>query len=336
MKKKKSIISSDEFINTMNDICNIYKENFEIVYNYFLSLYPKYHFYTFDLVDKNKIILMKDSCVNTYFYRRLIVEKEIIILKNDDIETMIYKSQDKKLQDAYKTLQEMIPLTNSFYFKCDKKRQYVSYHIDFFKKTLEQIIIEASDTDYHEYSQLQKNELLIRDDNLILKNLQNTDLVIENYEEYEKLKRFVSFYNFHHRENLLFDKFGKLYENLKGMSLEDYDLKKVDWTNKNIAGIDITHNPEVNINFDKIIKDLSNANISGYNLNEYRFVGWNLSDTNLKNTSATIDLATCMITLEGKMNPGTLFDESNTFMFGQNKLSQDEVKKLGIKIYKRG
>lgn len=333
--KKKTLIFSNEFINTINDMCSIYKENFEILYKYFLSLYPEYHYHTFDLWKNEKIILIQDDCTATWFYKEKIKRKEIIILKKEKIETMIYECQDLSIQDAYKNLQEVCGLPACFHFKNKKKKQYVSCFVDSIKNKLAEVLISTGEGEYRASSILQKNALEIKDDDLLLKNLQNDSLYIENYDGFEKVVRFVSFYNFHHRKDLLFDKNGRLYEDLRGVSLENYDLKKVDWNHKNISGIDITHNPEVRINFNKIIKDLSDANISGYDLNKYKFIGWNLSDTNLRDTSAVIDLATCMITLEGKMNSGTLFDENNTFVFEQNELSHEDVRNLGIKIYKK-
>ena len=169
---------------------------------------------------------------------------------------MIYECQDASIQDAYKNLQEVCGLPTCFHFKNKKKKQYVSCFIDSIKNKLADVLISTGEGEYIASSILQKNALEIKDDDLLLKNLQNDSLYIENYDGFEKVVRFVSFYNFHHRKDLLFDKNGRLYEDLRGVSLENYDLKKVDWNHKNISGIDITHNPEVRINFNKIIQVL--------------------------------------------------------------------------------
>lgn len=113
-----------------------------------------------------------------------------------------------------------------------------------------------------------------------------------------------------------------------------YDLSLIDFTNANIAGLDISHNTEVNINFDKIVKDLTNSNINGYNLNKYTLRYFNLTNTDLRNTFATIDIASCIINEEGKMNSGTLFDEDNQFVFHNKELTLNQVQDLGIKIKK--
>lgn len=133
----------------------------------------------------------------------------------------------------------------------------------------------------------------------------------------------------------LFDKENKVFLKYQNRMLEKYDLSLNDFTDKNISGLDISKNPEVQINFDKLVKDLTDSNINGYNLEKYKFIGWNLTNTDLRNTKATIDLGTCVITEAGKMNQGTLFDEENQFVFHSKSLNLKQVRDLGIKVYKK-
>ncbi|MGN0973392.1 MAG: hypothetical protein ACI4OT_01480 [Bacilli bacterium] len=120
----------------------------------------------------------------------------------------------------------------------------------------------------------------------------------------------------------------------KNQTLEKYNLSNINFDNKNISGIDISKNPEVHINFDKIVKDLTNSNIRGYNLNKYTFRNYNLTNTDLRNTGATIDILSCNINTESKMSSGTLFDENNKFIIGNQKIPGNEIEKYGIKIKK--
>ena len=111
-----------------------------------------------------------------------------------------------------------------------------------------------------------------------------------------------------------------------------YDLSEINFNNVNITGLDISHNLEAHINFDKMVKDLTDSNINGYNLNKYTLRNFNLTNTDLRNTGATIDIASCIINEEGKINTGTLFDESNKFIFGSKELTSEDVERIGIKI----
>ena len=165
-----------------------------------------------------------------------------------------------------------------------------------------------------------------------LKDL-NSKVLVKSNKKYQELVDFVeqnstNNINLFTKNNVLLDKY-------KNRTLEEIDLSNINFDDKNISGIDISKNKEVKINFDKIVKDLSNSNISGYDLNKYKFVGWNLTNTNLTNTKATIDLGSCNISYESKMSPGTLFDEDNKFVFNEKYLSVDEVRNLSIKVIKK-
>ncbi|MGN0973393.1 MAG: pentapeptide repeat-containing protein [Bacilli bacterium] len=158
-----------------------------------------------------------------------------------------------------------------------------------------------------------------------------------DYKTYKKLLKIVKEHqliiNGKNIKNLFINsKINPLYKN---QTLEQYDLSNLDFDNKNISGIDISKNPEIRINFDKIVKDLTDSNISGYNLNKYTFRNYNLTNTDLRNTGATIDIASCIINKSGKMGSGTLFDEDNKFIFYDKVLSEEQIKDLNIKIYKK-
>lgn len=114
-----------------------------------------------------------------------------------------------------------------------------------------------------------------------------------------------------------------------------YDLSDINFEGKNIAGLDISRNLEAKINFDKIAKDVSGCNFNGYDLKKVTFRDFNIKDVDFRNTSATIDLSNCAISFEGKMNTGTLFDEGNQLMYGDKKLSKQEIDVLHIKVYKK-
>ena len=114
-----------------------------------------------------------------------------------------------------------------------------------------------------------------------------------------------------------------------------YNLSHIDFTDKNISGLDFSHNLEARIHFDKIVKDIANCNFNGYNLSHVFFKKFNLEDTDLRNTGAIVDLSNCAISFEGKMNRGTLFDTDNVLMYGEKKLSEEETRNLGIKVYQK-
>lgn len=121
-------------------------------------------------------------------------------------------------------------------------------------------------------------------------------------------------------------------ENVLGL----YDLSKVDFVGKSLANLDISKNIEnLYINFSKLQKDLENANVQGYDLSKVTFVGWNLKNTDLRNTGAKIDLLSCNVTKRSKMSSGTLFDDKNTFCFGDKNLTLEEVENLRVKIYRK-
>lgn len=121
----------------------------------------------------------------------------------------------------------------------------------------------------------------------------------------------------------------------QGDLLKYYDLSKVNFSGKDLSHLDFSKNKEANINFSDIIPTLEGSSFEGFALQKHVFHNFNLRDANLKNTSAGVDLASCSISFPSKLNSGTLFDEKNTFYFGNKKLTNSEVENLGIKIYRK-
>lgn len=155
------------------------------------------------------------------------------------------------------------------------------------------------------------------------------------YKQYQELVKALTNEETKRNRVNLFSAEGKVLDKYRHRTLEEFDLGAIDFDNKNISGLNISKNPEAHINFDKIEKDLTNCNFNGYNLNKVTLRNFNLTDTDLRNTKATVDLATCVVSVEGKLNSGTLFDEENTFVFGYTKIDRETLNKLNIKIYKK-
>lgn len=131
----------------------------------------------------------------------------------------------------------------------------------------------------------------------------------------------------------IFDEDGNLLFLYKHHTLEDIDLSEINFNRKNISGINISKNiGNVEINFDKIQKDLSNCNLEGYDFKGYILRGFDLHDTNLTNISAGIDLLSCKVSRESKMFSGTLFDSSNKFYLGDEEIPLEKAKEFKIKI----
>lgn len=134
----------------------------------------------------------------------------------------------------------------------------------------------------------------------------------------------------------IFDTDGNLLDCYKNRSLKDINLSIIDFKDTNISGIDISDNIEnLNINFDKIKKDLSNTNLKGYNSKGYVLRYFDLTNANLEDTSFGIDLSTCIVSIPSKLENGTQFDENNTFYFGTKELEIEKAKELGLHIKPR-
>lgn len=113
--------------------------------------------------------------------------------------------------------------------------------------------------------------------------------------------------------------------------LSFYDLSNINFDGVNVSKLDFSHNLEVKLNIDKIVKDLRKTNLNGYSLKKKILIDFDLTDADLRNTSAGIDLATCKISLPTKNSSGTLFDDKNSFYFGNDSVDEETLNKLKIK-----
>ena len=59
---------------------------------------------------------------------------------------------------------------------------------------------------------------------------------------------------------------------------------------------------------------------------------FDLTNTNLKGTNASIDLASCIISTPSKGSLGTILDENNTLYWGGEKLNKEMIKQLKLNI----
>lgn len=143
-------------------------------------------------------------------------------------------------------------------FRTKKKEKHHHFN-DIFDPNL----IKYSTKIFQRYSQIDSfkifnEEFITKEEHMIINDVNNTLLKLQDI--LEKTDELI-LYN----TDFIFDG-NKLFSVYKNRSLKDYDLSKIDFDNKNISGIDISENKNVYINFDKIVKDLSDANISGYDL----------------------------------------------------------------------
>ena len=177
----------------------------------------------------------------------------------------------------------------------------------------------------------------IYDEYNFLKSLEDdTTLEIAPKATYESFVDAMAKYRDLTDQIVFFDDKNHLLREYQNRSLEKYDLSKVDWEHKNISGIDISSNvSNLSIDFDVLEKTLENASVRGYRLDHFCFYDWNLKEADLRDTGASIDLASCKYTLPEKVDHGTLFDEENKFFMGQKSLSLQQVQDLGVKIYKK-
>lgn len=340
-KQNENEFTRDEIYDTFNKISTLYNKNANIIY----SFCKKKYF---------------DDKINKVFYYRLSYKKdfspEIIItshkwtvtfLLNEEVKIITPKKiirdinnlGTKREKQAYETLKEIIPLLNDYRIKY--KNQKGKIHLtETYSDNNNKIWVKSTpdesvlfQTEYYGY--VEKNTLKIEDDLHLDQKENNPKLHMLSLKKYQKLLNCITS-DYDKKENdFLFASDDTILDKYKYRSLEEYDLSDIDLDDKNISGLNISHNPEIRINFDKIIKDISECNFNGYNLKKEVLRDFNIKDTDLRNTGATIDLATCSISKEGKMNRGTLFDEDNTFLFFNEKLTAKQVKELNIKVYKK-
>ena len=214
-----------------------------------------------------------------------------------------------------------------------------SIHLSFLAPYMKNITFEEYDSNHKTVRDITIGYAKITDNKNQYDNLKKFELDGMIYwvskKKYEALESIIE-KNIKQDPIHLFDNNGNALEKYKGRSLENYNLTSIDFVDKNISGLDLSHNiGQLHINFDKLVHTLKDTNISGYNLNKFKFQSWNLENADLRDTRASIDILSCMINQPSKMNQGTMFDENNTFYMGKKKLSLKEVENAGIKIYKK-
>lgn len=248
------------------------------------------------------------------------------VADKNDTKWAINNFADDSIKEKIERLNELLKLEFKFKVKIKKEiyhlfnvKQYITDHAYEDEGTCMFPLLGLSD----DYKRVMKSEEI------------NTIVKIKNKKQYEEIIALLEKYTNKLTPNALFSEDGKLLDKYKGKNLDGYTITDTYLDGKNISGLDVSKNLNININFDKIVKDVSGCNFNGYNLKKITFRNFNIQDTDFRNTAATIDLATCTISKEGKMNQGTLFDENNTFLFLNKKLSLEQVKDLGIKIYKK-
>lgn len=164
----------------------------------------------------------------------------------------------------------------------------------------------------------------------------DTVVTLHSSVPYNLLLKLVKNYEQENKKIRLFDFGDSVFEGYKDIPLGSYNLSKINFDGKNLSHLNISENiGNVTINIDKIQKDLRASNFNGYNLAGTTLREFNLIDADLRNTGVGVDLATCNYSLPGKLGLGTLFDEGNVFFQGDKKLSIEDVKSMGIKIYKK-
>ncbi len=330
----------DEIYDTFNKVCAIYKENANIISSFckknYLNEDMKYiHYY--HLINKNEfkpqIVILKTARA-VY-----LLDKTAKIFHPYDILRDINNFGTEKEKRACEILTKLVPLIQTYPIKFNNYKSDINLNVNFSSEN-SHIWIEhypgENILNNRKFRKYIEEDAITIVDNANLCNLENNPFVyIGKPKEYQKLLQIISsYYNNKNEDDFLFASNNTILDKFKNTSLEEYDLSLVDFDNKNISGLDISHNSEVHINFDKIVKDVSNCNFNGYDLRKIVFKNFDIQNTNFTNTGAIIDIATCTINKESKMNLGTLFDEDNKFVFIDKKLTLNQAKDLGIKIKK--
>ncbi len=108
--------------------------------------------------------------------------------------------------------------------------------------------------------------------------------------------------------------------------LVNCSLKKIDFTNADLRGVDLS-NTDAKIRLDCLyLKSIENANLENVNLLGQDIEEINCNGANLIGTDLTaICIDRCSI-------QGTIFDESTCFILGMSILDNEIVKKMGINI----
>lgn len=338
----------EEVKQTMRNYEKLFQENFHIVYDGILDFYKKdnpnatYLSYSIHYESFTKEIYLSYTIVKDGNLKDVYKNDELI---RKDFSSNSYEYQD--MNDSFRTAYEFLEILYGFhrgYVFHDKKNRYQLVATNLEYKSMENTpqMQEAKGYFYDLSRYIQRDLLWGKNLDVLFSTVPaDGNIYITNteahpcYTNYKELKAFLSIYKDRIGGNEIFLSDGTLKEELKGKTLEEYNLRLIDMDNKCLSGINITKNKEANINFDKISKDISSANFRGYSLKDYTLSGFNIIDTDLRNTSATIDLATCNYNLPGKMQSGTLFDEDNKFVRCGTPLSKEELNAFGIKILKK-
>ena len=315
----------------------LYHKNYDIFYNEFCRLYG--------IDEKNKFILKfsissvsKISIIIASTNKKEYLEMSEVGIINESALTKNFFSG--AIEDAKKAYNNLLVISNFFGIYRFKDSNENTYIIEVEPMRYSYGVLYYGSSQRAFRAEVMTHDLSGINESFFMNAYPKIDNLLalyegKSYKLFESLRSYINSYEQNMSNDILFDLNGNLKDSMKYRTLEDYDLKKIDWENKRIDGIDVTKNPEVNINFDLIQKDIHGANFKGYNLNKYRLYGFNIIDTDLRDTSACIDLASCNYSYPGKMSKGTLFDESNEFYLGEQPLSSEQVEDLGIKIYRK-
>lgn len=108
--------------------------------------------------------------------------------------------------------------------------------------------------------------------------------------------------------------------------LVNCSLKKIDFTNADLRGVDLS-NTDAKIVLNRLyLKSIENANLKNVSLLGQDIEGINCNGANLMNTDLTaISIDQCSI-------QGTIFDDTTCFLLGMSVLDNEIVKKMGIDI----
>lgn len=352
MKGLKHEVTFSEMKNAFLSLEEIYRENYHILYNglenYYKKEYPDCKLLAFScrslkFYDKEPEIeyyIIKDGSIKKTY------EEDEVIHAHYNFRSEVYIELSKDTQISFDLLGVITSFATQNYEILSRKNSYFVEPKIMNKSIDVDINLNTSSLTTHSVK-MQRDFLFDRDIDSIFADwdwkggfnylyVRNTNYR-NDYDRFNKLKTFLNNYNTRFKEDKIFDKYGHLKPMYYQTSLKDIDLSDIDFSKKCLAGIDVSDNiGNVTICFEKIQKDVHDANFRGYHLKGYKLSEFNIIDTDLRETSATIDLASCNYSYPGKMKQGTLFDENNTFYLGEQKISLEQVESMGIKVYRKG
>ncbi len=344
VNSKNKQLTRDEIYDTFNKISAIYEENANIISSFCKRTYlekglSKVWQYKLSYDNRFSPLIIVCSPQSSVSY---LLDKTVKIFGSKSILRDVFNFGTYEEKRACHCLNDLIPLIKSYEVIYNHSESViklaVDYHCEDREMWVEHTPFEAAWCNDRYRYYIEDDKIVMKDSGKLDKIQGNPYVEFTDIKDYQRMLQVIDQYKVSENKNLdgfLFASDNTVLDKYKNRSLENYDLCDVDFDSKNISGLDISHNLEAHINFDKLAKDLIGTNINGYDLKKYKFVGWNLTDTDLRNTKASVDLATCIISQEGKMSSGTLFDEENQFFFFEKPLNIKEVKDFGIKIYEK-